>query len=241
MHHYTYLITYKDGLKYMGVRSCKCIPADDTNYVGSSRHTPNKSEIVSKKILKQFNSRKEALDAEIHFHKENRVNVNKDFYNKAIQKSNGFDTSGTKLARSPEHNLKIKNALTGRKRSPEECLAISEAKKGKTGRKHSSDTKTKIGLAHKGKTVSAESINKMIATRLKAGNYNQSDSTREKISSTLKENPPHTTKVTFTSEGIETHYSSIKKCAEDTGISYNSLRGRLQRIPGKCVKGWSIR
>ena len=49
MNHYTYLITYTTGKKYIGVRSCKCLPEEDTNYIGSSKYT-NKYHWFNKKL-----------------------------------------------------------------------------------------------------------------------------------------------------------------------------------------------
>jgi len=240
MQHYTYLIEYKNGLKYMGVRSCKCKPEEDTSYVGSSKHTPNSSEILFKNILNTYSSRAEAIEAEIAFHAEHGVATNSEYYNKSNQTNTGFDTLGVTFEHTTEHRIKIKQSLTGRKRSPEECLAISKGKTGKLGAKHSNETKRKIGKAHAGKRVSQESIDKMVTTRIANDSFVQSVNTKAKISKTLLENPPNTTNVVLTRDGIVSTYDSIKNCARQSGIRYNSLRGRLQRIPGKCVNGWSI-
>ena len=55
MNHYVYQITYNTNKKYIGCRSCKCLPEEDTKYIGSSKHTPN-TEIKVKEILKDENA-----------------------------------------------------------------------------------------------------------------------------------------------------------------------------------------
>lgn len=130
MNHYTYLLTYSDGLKYIGVRSCKKPVEEDAAYVGSSLYTP-KHLVVSKEILGQFPSRAEAVAHEIQLHEQHDVGKSLMFYNRCKQTSTKFDTSGASIERSLNHNSKIKDALTGRKRSPAECAAISAGKKGK--------------------------------------------------------------------------------------------------------------
>lgn len=241
MHHYTYEITYKSGKKYIGVRSCKCLPEEDVKYVGSSKHTPNKTEIVSKLIINNYLTRKEALLAEIQLHREKDIANNPDYYNRAIQTSTGFDTTGVAFKRSKEHILKIKKALTGRKRSPEECLAISKGKKGKSRKPHSLETKDKLSKANIGKIVSSETIAKMVSTRKANNTYKQSEKTREKISKALLINHPNTKQVSITINDIEYIYTSINSCARNTGKSIATLKQRLKRIPGKTVNNWSIK
>lgn len=241
MNHYTYLITYKNGMKYMGVRSCKCSPEEDVKYFGSSKHTPDKSQIVSKEILAEFPTREAALEAEISYHAENDVAVNPQYYNKAKQTTKSFSTFGVKFVRRPEHTEKIRQALLGRKRSPEECLAISKGKKGKSHKPHSADTKAKIGRAHRGKTVAKSTIDKMVAKRKSDGSYAHTESTKKRISETLKRNPPFKSSVLFREQNKNQQlFVSIAECARQTGISVNSLKGRLRRMPGVFINGWSI-
>ena len=154
MQHYTYLIVYQNNMRYIGVRSCKCLPEEDTKYIGSSKITPN-DQIAFKQILKQFKTRKEAINHEIELHELYDVAKATNYYNRCKQISTGFDTSGAKITRTLKHNLKIKQKLTGRKRTEKECLAISLAKKGKPRSKpHSQETrkkmsKSKIGFKNK--------------------------------------------------------------------------------------------
>jgi hypothetical protein len=149
MNHYTYRITFKDGRQYIGVRSCKCEPENDTKYIGSSEYT-KKLEIAKKEILGIFFSRQEAVANEIALHELYDVARSDLYLNRAKQTSTKFDTSGVSLVRSPSHNLKIKKALTGRKRSDDECEAISKGKLGKPRKPHTAETRQKQSESRKG-------------------------------------------------------------------------------------------
>ncbi len=143
MHHYTYEITYSDGKKYIGARSCKGLPELDSNYLGSSRHTP-KSKILNKEILGIFNSRELAIADEIRLHHLHNVSINPKYYNRSKQTSTRFDTTGTTFSMANTHKEKISRALTGRKRTKQECLNISKGKAGASQGNHSTITKEKI-------------------------------------------------------------------------------------------------
>lgn len=149
MNHYTYLLTYSDGLKYIGVRSCKKPVEEDVAYNGSSLYAP-KHLVVSKEILGQFLTREEAIAHEIQLHEQYDVGRSPLFYNRCKQTSIKFDTSGASIKRTLDHNSKIKGALTGRKRSPAECAAISAGKKGKKTGPCSEIRREAIRQANKG-------------------------------------------------------------------------------------------
>ena len=55
MYHYTYEITYTNNTKYIGVRSSKCLPENDTKYIGSSKYTPS-NKVFSKLMLQVFDT-----------------------------------------------------------------------------------------------------------------------------------------------------------------------------------------
>lgn len=168
MYHYTYEITYKDNTKYIGVRTSKCLPENDTKYIGSSKYTPN-NKILNKLILGIFSTRKLALQHERYLQLYNDVVRNTIYHNKAIQTSTGFDTTGTKLPPfTQSHKDKLAVASTGRIKSPEERAKLSSSKIGKSKGPHSEATKLAISKANKGKTFTGRTYSKeAYASRLK--------------------------------------------------------------------------
>lgn len=106
-YHYTYLITNTNtNMKYIGVRSCNCLPENDS-YMGSSKYLTEdiRQESLAnftKEILSLFETRVEAINEEIRLHNLYDVAKNPEYYNKAKQTSTGFDTTGTTGTRTPE-------------------------------------------------------------------------------------------------------------------------------------------
>lgn len=94
MNHYTYEIKFENGMKYIGVRSCKCNIEDDA-YTGSSKLIPNELYATcTKTILETFNTRIEAQEDEIKRHAELDVARNSEYYNGVNAKSTGFSPIG---------------------------------------------------------------------------------------------------------------------------------------------------
>lgn len=92
MHHYVYYSYEEWGRGYIGVRSCKCFPEEDSLYLGSFK---DKTFLPSCKIiLGLFNTRSEAVEAEIALHDFFEVHVNPHFANQAKQTSTGYDRKG---------------------------------------------------------------------------------------------------------------------------------------------------
>ena len=173
MNHYTYMLHYSDGKAYIGVRSCKTSITDDHAYIGSSKYTPN-DLLVKKEILGVFSTRKEAVQHEIQLHALHQVALSDAFYNRSLQTATKFDTCGIRVPRTAEHNAKIKQALTGRKRSEEECLNISKGKIGKPRKPHSAESIEKLRISKlghigymKGQCYSLEDKQKKYASRTK--------------------------------------------------------------------------
>lgn len=83
---------------YFGARSCNCPPEEDVKYMSSSKLIKKlykeKPHEFKKKILKTFDTRKEAVEWEIYLHSTYDVGRNPSFYNKSKQTSIGFDNSG---------------------------------------------------------------------------------------------------------------------------------------------------
>lgn len=127
MYHYTYLIQHKtQNHRYIGVRSSKLQPHEDTAYWGSSKYLPKDiSSTHAKIILREWPTRKEALAHEILLHDLNDVANNAEYYNRAKQTALGFNTTGTTL--TAEHKQKCSKALKGRIVTPEARNKIRDA------------------------------------------------------------------------------------------------------------------
>jgi hypothetical protein len=96
--HYTYRLTavnpVDERVEYIGVRSCECLPEEDTRYLGSSRHLPRDLE-YRKEILAVWPTRAEAVAHEVALHDLHDVARSPRFFNKAKQKTTGFDAGVT--------------------------------------------------------------------------------------------------------------------------------------------------
>lgn len=88
-YHYVYFLHLVTGQYYIGKRSCSCLPQDDFSYLGSSKHI-KPSQVISKTIIKLFETEKEAQLAEIQLHAQYKVASSEVFANRAEQKSTGF-------------------------------------------------------------------------------------------------------------------------------------------------------
>src|SRR5574344_1780003 len=113
-HHYVYRITNKELNKhYYGVRSSKVEPKLDLGikYFSSSRDKEFMNEQkVNKdrfkyKVIKIFETRKEAVNLEIKLHNKFDVGKNNLFYNKAKQSAIGFDTTGLSVYKDENDNI----------------------------------------------------------------------------------------------------------------------------------------
>jgi hypothetical protein len=164
---------YTDGKFYIGVRTSEKLPEEDTDYVGSSKYTPN-DKILKKEILGIFDTREAAITNEMHHQILNDVVKNNLYYNRAIQTSIGFDTSGLQLPKSEEHAKKIGDALRGRKRPEEVGKKVSASKKGRKGKPRTEESKKKMSDIMKGRPsplknrkYSVEEKQRLYANRLK--------------------------------------------------------------------------
>lgn len=114
MNHYTYEIEFENGMKYLGVRSCKC-PIDEDVYTGSSKLIPPELYATCKKtILATFNTRIEAQEDEIRRHAELDVARNPEYYNGINAKSTGFSPIGLTKERSEKVKLRAEKFRTYR-------------------------------------------------------------------------------------------------------------------------------
>jgi hypothetical protein len=145
MYHYVYYSYEEWGRGYIGVRSCRCLPEEDYSYYGSfydETFAP-----LNKIILLTFQTREEAIQAEIALHDFYQVHVNKHFANKAKQTSNKFDHG----KHTPDTKLKIGASNRGKVRSEELKLLWSKQRKGKKKKPFSEEHKRNMSLAKMGK------------------------------------------------------------------------------------------
>jgi hypothetical protein len=169
MNHYTYkLISQETGEYYIGVRSSKCNPKEDS-YKGSMVSWKVDKNLLTKEILGVFPTRIEANKAE----RQEIESFIKDPLNRNYYIPNvGFCTFGMKMSEeakkkiseykkgkpshrknktlSEEHKKKLSESHKGKTFSEEHKHNITEARKGKT---HSEETKKKMSEAKKGKLI----------------------------------------------------------------------------------------
>jgi hypothetical protein len=84
-HFYVYYSYEEYGRGYIGKRECWCLPEEDIKYFGSFGDKTFKP--TQKIILEIFDSKEQALEAEISLHKFYNVKDNPHFANKANQSS----------------------------------------------------------------------------------------------------------------------------------------------------------
>lgn len=66
MNHYTYLLIFPDGMKYIGARSTKLLPELDACYLGSGTYLPERTRASCVKLITgKYKTRVECIEAEI--------------------------------------------------------------------------------------------------------------------------------------------------------------------------------
>jgi hypothetical protein len=198
-HHYVYY-SYEDfGRGYIGSRTCDCLPEEDKYFGSFYDRTFNPTNKI---ILEVFDTREEALDAEIKLHQFYDVARNSHFANQSKQTSTGFSAEG--VVRSDEYKQKMSERLKGREIKPEwieKTLQKRRSYDGENnpfyGKTHTDEVRKKItenmkkvyqeqGHPWLGRKHSEESKRKMSETR--KGNLNHryktspSEETKKKIS-----------------------------------------------------------
>ncbi len=102
-HHYVYGITHRwTSKRYIGAKSCFLLPKDNigVEYFSSSTDKDFREELKLYperfifEVLKEFDTREEALLYEIELHERYDVRSNNDFYNLSNQAKNGFTAFG---------------------------------------------------------------------------------------------------------------------------------------------------
>ena len=170
-HYYVYYSYEPWGRGYIGKRECSCLPEEDTSYFGSFYDKTFKPS--EKIILSVFDTREDAIEAEVKLHFFYKVDKNPHFANLSRQTSVGFSggsgfggrnhTPETKEkqsknngSRRPEVREKMSKVSLGKPKSETHRLNISLAQKGKKKKPLSEGHKKAISDFHSGKTLSAE-------------------------------------------------------------------------------------
>ena len=151
-YYYTYYSYEEWGKGYIGSRGCKCLPEEDTNYLGSSKDKTFKPK--HKIILKSdYVTREEAYADEIILQEYYKVVENPHFVNKSYQTS-------TKFYYRPSHG---ENApMFGKTHSEETKRKMSEMRKGV---KHTKNHRENISKSLMGKSRPEEVKQKVSNTR----------------------------------------------------------------------------
>ena len=170
-YYYTYFSYEEWGRGYIGRRSSKCLPEDDTQYFGSFSDRTFKP--TQKIILQTYKTQEEAVEAEVVLHNFYKVDVNPYFANRARQTSKKFYLG--KHSEETKKKLKNQNGFWLGKTRPEETkkkisIALRGDKNpnsGKTirpflGKTHSEEAKQKMSkAAKKRKPISEETRQKL--------------------------------------------------------------------------------
>jgi hypothetical protein len=190
-YHYTYLsIDSTDGRMYIGSRTSKCTPENDSKYFGSFKDKQFKPD--KKKILKIFKTREEAFRHEAYLHFVLDVSVNPLFANRARVTTTGFTWYGQKHSfetiekirkaaknKSPKEIEKLKERGRNKKLTQAHIEALRQSNLGKPksietrqkisakakGRKCSESARLKIGMHNKGKWVNRQDQSKPITLK----------------------------------------------------------------------------
>ena len=158
IYHYTYIIkNTTNNIQYIGVRSCNCLPENDSDYMGSSKILGEamkvEPETFTKIIIDTFPAREIANSNEQWLHETYDVARNPLFYNQ-MNAPLGFCTAGSPLSAETQKKLSENHVgMRGRKHTPEARKKISESLKGKI---LSEETRNKMSAAAKGRTLTSE-------------------------------------------------------------------------------------
>ena len=139
MYHYAYLLTFPNGKKYIGARSFHLKPELDTTYLGSGKALPKDRhdfrELVQKDILQVFDTRKELLEFEKNFIKNNSCIEDKNWYNLRLST---FDRHGQKVPNRKPCDKQTTSGSTHKRRyanfrTPAQIDGTERMKKALTG------------------------------------------------------------------------------------------------------------
>ena len=164
-YHYVYRITNTYIKKhYYGSRTSSIEPSLDlgNHYFSSSSDTKfiteqkNNPDIFKYKVIRQFQSRHDAIIFEIRLHNKFQVHTNNSFYNKTLQTSTKFSYNATGYIFTDDHRRKLSESAKNRppvsnvtrSRLSKSLSGVNNPMYGKTkeqnpfyGKKHSIETR----------------------------------------------------------------------------------------------------
>lgn len=242
-HNFVYLIWNKiNHKKYIGTKSSNEEPKNvightyfscskDKDFMNEQKEHP---ENFRYKVLKDFKTRKEALNLECELHHRYKVDTNDDFYNRAMQTADGFDCH-FKHEHWPDWvKEKISKSQIGKKISPETIEKLKIAIKKNGG--HKGEKNPMYGKRHSEETLAKIRSNPNISHKKEnhpLWGKHCSEETKQKISSANKGK----------SRMTEKHKEKLKKSNTGSRWMYNlelkeSHRVIKERIPEFLEKGY---
>lgn len=187
MYHYIYRIDRPTtGEWYVGIRSCKCWPTDDVNYLGSGKVIKAKvkkhgRDAFTKTILAIVETREEAARIEAAL-----VGPTQVADRLCLNLCEGGDCGVLGLKHTAESKAKMSRSRTGKVLSSKTREKLRVARTGKT---HTPETLAKMSAANLGRTLSTEHCAKL--STAKKGNTSalgrkHTDEARAKIGAASK-------------------------------------------------------
>jgi len=225
-YHYVYHSYEEWGREYIGVRSCNCLPEEDTKYFGS--FTDKTFFPTEKTILFVCETRQEVMEIEIKLHDFFDVAVNPQFANKAKQTSTKFDTTGVILSpRTEAQREAISERMSGEK-NHRFGVPLTEAQKKAKSERMSGENHPLFGVPQ------TEAQKKAQSERMSGENnpyYGKFGAAHNRSKAIIAIQP----------DGIELHFGSGREADRVLGIGQSNLCYFLthgkQRKYGK-FKGW---
>lgn len=153
MNHYCYLLTFPDGMRYVGARSTKLSPELDTTYLGSGKYLPKDRhehrDTVTKVILATFDTREALLEYETTYILSNNCVQDTSWYNRrrsthdrhgCIAWNKGKSTDTTKsaitLKRRYGNGFRTPAQIAGAASMREKLTGVKNPAKGRAGIKN---------------------------------------------------------------------------------------------------------
>jgi hypothetical protein len=234
-HHYIYKSFEEWGREYIGIRSCDCLPEEDTEYFGS--FYDKTFNPTGKTILFTGETRQEVAEIEIELHDFFDVAVNPQFANKAKATSTGFDRAGMldteetrrkkSVSRSGEknHQFGVPKTKEWKKAHSERMSGENNPNYGRTGEKH-----PQFGAPHTKEWKKAHS-------ERMSGEKNSNHGNTGAL------NPLSKAIIAIEPDGTQQHYGGISEAARELEIPLSTLCYRLKKghVPTKGkFKDWQF-